>query len=80
MIRRPGIFAGLAILPTKSALTGYSYRLSHDHQRAFLAALDAKMTGAGLAAGEEAIFDLDLCRTNCVEIRVNTAQVSTAWS
>jgi hypothetical protein len=25
------LFAGLAILPKKSALTGYSYRLSHDH-------------------------------------------------
>jgi transposase len=53
------LLAGLAILPKKSALTGYSYRLSRDHQRAFLAALDAKMIGAGLAAGEEAIFDLD---------------------
>ncbi len=53
------LLAGLAILPKKSALTGYSYRLSHGHQRAFLAALDAKMIGAGLAAGEEAIFDLD---------------------
>jgi transposase len=53
------LLAGLAILPKKSALTGYSYRLSHDHQRAFLAALDAKMIGAGLASGEEAIFDLD---------------------
>ena len=31
------LFAGLAILPKKSALTEYSYRLSHDHQRAFLA-------------------------------------------
>ena len=53
------LLAGLAVLPKKSALTGYSYRLSHDHQRAFLAALDAKMIGAGLAADEEAIFDLD---------------------
>jgi transposase len=53
------LLAGLAVLPKKSALTGYSYRLSHDHQRAFLAALDAKMIGAGLATGEEAIFDLD---------------------
>ena len=53
------LLAGLAILPKKSALTSYSYRLSHDHQRAFLAALDAKMISAGLAAGEEAIFDLD---------------------
>jgi len=53
------LFAGLSILPKKSALTDYSYRLSHDHQRRFLAALDAKMISAGLAAGEEAIFDLD---------------------
>ncbi|HEY2270009.1 MAG TPA: hypothetical protein VGI96_45845 [Streptosporangiaceae bacterium] len=53
------LLAGLAVLPKKSALTGYSCRLSHDHQRAFLAALDAKMIGAGLATGEEAIFDLD---------------------
>src|SRR6266702_1573564 len=53
------LLAGLAVLPKKSALTDYSYRLSHDHQRAFLAALDAKMISAGLATGEEAIFDLD---------------------
>jgi transposase len=53
------LFAGLSILPKKSALTDYSYRLSHDHQRRFLAALDTKMISAGLAAGEEAIFDLD---------------------
>jgi transposase len=64
------LLAGLAVLPKKSALTGYSYRLSHDHQRAFLAALDAKMIGAGLAAGEEAIFDLDfhavmVCASHC---------------
>jgi hypothetical protein len=53
------LLAGLAILPKKSALTSYSYRLSHDHQRAFLAALDAKMISSGLASREEAIFDLD---------------------
>jgi hypothetical protein len=53
------LLAGLAILPKKSALTSYSRRLSHDHQRAFLAALDAKMISSGLASGEEAIFDLD---------------------
>src|ERR1019366_4423298 len=39
----PALLAGLSILPKKTALTDYSYRLSHDHQRAFLAALDAKM-------------------------------------
>jgi hypothetical protein len=53
------LFAGLAILPKKSALTDYSYRLAHDHQRKFLAALDAKMISAGLATASEAIFDLD---------------------
>src|ERR1022692_1039827 len=53
------LFAGLAILPKKSALTDYSYRLSHDHQRKFLAALDTQMISTGLATSEEAIFDLD---------------------
>jgi transposase len=53
------LFAGLAILPKKSALTAYSYRLSHEHQRNFLAALDTKMIAAGLAGGDEGIFDLD---------------------
>jgi transposase len=54
-----GLLAGLATLPKKSALTAYSYRLSHDHQRNFLAALDAQMISAGLASATEAIFDLD---------------------
>jgi hypothetical protein len=53
------MLAGLATLPKKSALTSYSYRASHNHQRAFLAALDQKMIAAGLASGEQAIFDLD---------------------
>jgi hypothetical protein len=53
------LLAGMAVLPKKSALTDYSYRLSHDHQRAFLAALDQEMISSGLAGGEEAIFDLD---------------------
>jgi predicted DNA-binding protein (UPF0251 family) len=53
------LLAGLAVLPKKSALTDYSCRLSHDHQRGFLAALDQQMISAGLASGEEAIFDLD---------------------
>jgi transposase len=54
-----GLLAGLAVLPKKSALTSYSYRLSHDHQRGLLAALDQKMISAGLAAPDQAIFDLD---------------------
>ena len=53
------LFAGLATLPKKSALTDYSYRTSHDHQRRFLAALDEQMIDTGLATGENAIFDLD---------------------
>src|SRR5205814_2282499 len=53
------LFAGLAILPKKSALTDYSYRLSHEHQRKFLAGLDTKLIAAGLAGGDEGIFDLD---------------------
>ena len=53
------LLAGLSALPKKSALTDYSYRLGHDHQQRFLAALDHKMIASGLAASEEAIFDLD---------------------
>lgn len=53
------LLAGLAVLPKKSALTGYAYRLSHDHQHPFLAALDAQMIASGLATAGEAIFDLD---------------------
>jgi hypothetical protein len=53
------LFAGLAILPKKSALTDYSYRVSHDHQRSFLAGLDAKMIAAELASADEGIFNLD---------------------
>jgi hypothetical protein len=53
------LFAGMAVLPKKSALTSYSYRLSHSHQQQFLAALDKQMISSGLASGEEAIFDLD---------------------
>jgi hypothetical protein len=54
-----GLLAGLGTLPKKSALTSYSYRCSHDHQRNFLAALDAQLIQAGLATSEQAIFDLD---------------------
>ena len=53
------LFAGLATLPKKSALTDYSYRTGHDHQRRFLAALDEQMIDAGLATAADAIFDLD---------------------
>jgi transposase len=53
------LFAGLATLPKKSALTDYSYRTCHDHQRRFLAALDTTMIDTGLATADNAIFDLD---------------------
>ncbi|MCA1674574.1 MAG: hypothetical protein LC799_21090, partial [Actinobacteria bacterium] len=52
-----GLFAGLAALPKATALTTYSYRLSHERQRRFLAALDTSMLSAGLAEGGD--FDLD---------------------
>ncbi len=52
-----GLFAGLAALPKATALTTYSYRLTHDRQRRFLAALDTSMLGAGLAEGGD--FDVD---------------------
>jgi hypothetical protein len=55
----PALLAGLSILPKKTALTDYSCRLSHDHQLRFLAALDKQMIASGLAAAQEAIFDLD---------------------
>ncbi len=53
------LFAGLATLPKKSALTDYSYRTTHEHQRRLLAALDKQMITGGLASPEDAIFDLD---------------------
>jgi len=53
------LFAGLSTLPKKTALTDYSYRTSHEHQRRFLAALDTAMIDGGLATSSEAIFDLD---------------------
>jgi hypothetical protein len=55
----PALPAGLSILPKKTALTDYSYRLSHGYQRRFLATLDKKMIASGLASAGEAIFDLD---------------------
>lgn len=53
------LLAGLTSLPKKTALTDYSYRTSHDHQRSFLAGLDEKMIAGGLATSDDAIFDLD---------------------
>ena len=53
------LFAGLQTLPKKSALSDYSHRLTHTHQRQLLTALDRAMIGSGLATAEQAIFDLD---------------------
>jgi hypothetical protein len=53
------LLTGMAVLPKKSALTSYSYRLAHDHQQRFLAALDTTMIEHGPASSDEAIFDLD---------------------
>jgi transposase-like protein len=51
------LLAGLSSLPKTAALASYSYRLSHERQQRFLAALDQAMVGAGLVAGAD--FDLD---------------------
>jgi transposase len=52
-----GLFAGLVALPKATALTTYSYRLTHQRQRQFLAALDRQMLTVGLVEGAD--FDLD---------------------
>src|SRR5919197_1242607 len=52
-----GLFAGLSSLPKATALSTYSYRLSHERQRRLLTALDGAMVGAGLVEGAD--FDLD---------------------
>jgi hypothetical protein len=51
------LFAGLSSLPKTTALTSYSYKLSHERQHAFLVALNAAMLQAGLIDGTD--FDLD---------------------
>src|SRR5207302_8924733 len=45
------LFAGLAAVPKATALTTYSYRLAHERQHRFLAALDRAMLAEGLAEG-----------------------------
>ena len=49
--------AGLSSLPKTTALTSYSYKLSHERQHAFLVALNQAMLRAGLIDGAD--FDLD---------------------
>jgi hypothetical protein len=51
------LLAGLSSLPKTTALTTYSYRLSHERQRQFLTALDRSMVRSGLVEGAD--FDLD---------------------
>jgi hypothetical protein len=51
------LFAGLSSLPKTTALTSYSYKLSHERQHAFLVGLNAAMLRAGLIDGAD--FDLD---------------------
>jgi transposase-like protein len=51
------LFAGLCSLPKTTALTSYSYKLSHERQHAFLVALNQAMLQAGLIDGTD--FDLD---------------------
>ena len=51
------LFAGLSSLPKATALTSYSYKLSHERQHAFLQALNSAMLAAGLIDGAD--FDLD---------------------
>ena len=51
------LFAGLSSLPKTTALTSYSYKLSHERQHAFLLALNQAMLAAGLIDGAD--FDLD---------------------
>ena len=51
------LFTGLSSLPKTTALSGYSYKLSHERQHAFLEALNSAMVRAGLVDGAD--FDLD---------------------
>ena len=51
------LFAGLTSLPKATALTTYSYRLSHAKQAALLSALDTASLAAGLASGDALNLD-----------------------
>ncbi|MDR0592372.1 MAG: hypothetical protein LBG60_03755, partial [Bifidobacteriaceae bacterium] len=53
------LFAGMAHLPKKTALTDYSYRTAPEMQDKFLLALDAALVREQLAAGSGAVLDLD---------------------
>lgn len=53
------LFACLTALPKTTALSTYSYRLSHERQRALLGALGKKMLEADLIADRSGDLDLD---------------------
>jgi len=53
------LFAALVALPKTTALTTYSYRLSHARQQAFLGALGGAMLEANLIADKGGDLDLD---------------------
>ena len=53
------LFAALVALPKTTALTTYSYRLSHDRQLAFLKGLGHSMLGADLVSDRGGDLDLD---------------------
>jgi len=55
--RGAALFAGLAALPKATAITTYSYRLSHERQRRFLSALDQAMLTEGLAERKLSLRD-----------------------
>jgi len=54
-----GLFAGLVALPKATALTTFSYRLTHARQAALLAALGKAMLAANLIADTGGDIDLD---------------------
>ncbi|MGH3577104.1 MAG: hypothetical protein ACRDU0_06060, partial [Mycobacterium sp.] len=54
-----GLFAGLGALPKATALTTYSYRLSHARQKALLAGLGTSMLAADLITDAGGDLDLD---------------------
>ena len=54
-----GLFASLVALPKATALSTYSYRLSHARQVAFLRALGEAMLAADLVAARGGDLDLD---------------------
>jgi hypothetical protein len=51
------LFSGLSSLPKTTALTTYSYKLSHERQRRLLQALNTAMVRTGVVTGAD--FDLD---------------------